>query len=191
MTRVVTFSLAVAVVLGPGVCLGIEQTQETQVEMGDHIWLQLGCQTADAINNLAIFNEQLFDGACGQSLLVDAGAVGQASSEGAEVGVLRSLGIAGWQGQFIAGPCVAKGEDQNLSLHGLLSLGMDNGPGDARGSQQFVIREDQGGGNFTGTMGSVTSILGLQSTTLGGMVRPLDGSETRMQVDTVQSQLNP
>jgi hypothetical protein len=191
MTRVVTFSLAMAIVLGTGVCLAIEQTQETQVQTGDHIWLELGCQTADAVGNLAIFTEQLIDGACGQSLLVDAGAVGQASSEGAEMGVLRSLGISGWQGQFIAGPCAAKREDQTLALQGLLSLGMTGGPGDASGLQQFVIREDQGGGNFTGTMGSVTSVLGLQSTTLGGLTRPLDGVETRVQVDTVQGQLTP
>jgi len=191
MTRVVTFSLVAAMVLGPGVCLGIEQTQEVQVEAGDHIWLELGCQTAEAASNLATFSEQLFDGACGQSLLVNVGSVGQATSEGAEVGVLRSLDIAGWQGQFIAGPSAARGEDQNLSVNGLLSLGMDNGSGEAQGLQQFVIREDQGGGNFTGTMGSVTEVLGLQNTTLSGMVRPLDGSETRMQIATIQSQLNP
>ncbi|MBN1509349.1 MAG: hypothetical protein JW955_21060 [Sedimentisphaerales bacterium] len=191
MTRVVTFSLAVVIGLGAGVCLGIEQTQETQVETSDHILLQLGSQAADAVSNLAIFTEQLIDGACGQSLLVDAGAVGHASSDGAQMGVLRSLGIAGWQGQIITGPNSAKREDQTLGLQGLLSLGMANGPGEASGSQQFVIREDQGGGNFLGTMGSVTSVLGLQSTSLGGMTRPLDGAETRMQVDTVQNQLTP
>jgi hypothetical protein len=189
MTRIGTVSLVFAVLLSPGLCLGIEQTQSTQLDVGDQILLNQGGQAADVVQDLAVSNEQVIEGACGEGLLVNIGGVGHASSEGAEVGVLRSLNLAGWQGQIVTGPCTLKREDQNLSLSGLLSVGMDKGPGQGTALQQFVVQGDQGAGNFNGTMGATTTVLGLQNTALAGMARPLDGAETRMQVETIQSQL--
>jgi hypothetical protein len=191
MVRIGTISLVFAALLSPGVCLGIEQTQSTEVGVGDHILLQQGLQAGDVLQNLAIFNEQVIEGACGQGLLVNVAGIGHASSEAAEVGVLRSLDLMGWQGQLVTGPCMAKREDQNLGLYGMLSIGMHEGPGQGDALQQFVVQGDQGAGNFNGTMGSTTSVLGLQNAALAGMARALDGAETRMQVDTVQSQLSP
>jgi len=190
MKRVRTVSLVFAVLLGPGLCLGIEQTQSTQVDVGDHILLNQGVQAADVVQNLAASNEQVIEGACGEGLLVNIGGVGHASSEGAEVGVLRSLELSGWQGQLVTGPCTLKREDQNVAFHGMLSVGMDKGPGQGTALQQLVVVGDQGAGNFNGTMGATTSVLGLQNTTLTGMARPLDGVETQMQVETVQSQIH-
>jgi len=152
--------------------------------------LNQGVQAADVVQNLAVANEQVIEGVCGEGLLVNIGGVGEASSEGAQVGVLRSLNLDTWQGQLVTGPCTLKREDQNLALHGLLSVGMDDGPGQGTALQQFVVVGDQGGGNFKGTMGATTSVLGLQNTALTGMARPLDGAETQMQVETVQSQIH-
>jgi hypothetical protein len=190
MTKIGMVSLVFAGLLGPGVCLAIEQTQSTQVHVGDHILLNQGLQAAEALQNLAISNDQVIEGVFGEGLLVSIGGMGQAASECAEIGVLRSLDLTAWQGQLVAGPCALKREDQNLLLSGVLSLGMDNGIGQSSALQQFVVVGDQGEGNFNGTAGTTTSILGLQSTELAGMARPLDGAETRMQVETVQSQIN-
>jgi len=190
MTRVRTVSLVFAVVLSPAICFAIEQTQSTQLDVGDHILLDQGVQAADVVQNLAVANEQVIEGACGEGLLVNIGGTGRASSEGARVGVLRSLGLTTWQGQLITGPCTLKREDQNLAFHGLLSVGMNEGRGQGTALQQLVVVGDQGGGNFNGTMGATTSVLGLQNAALTGMARPLDGAETQMQVETVQSQIH-
>jgi len=188
--RIRTVSLVFAVLLSPGLGFGIEQTQSTQLDAGDHILLNQGVQAADVVQNLAASNEQVMEGACGEGLLVNIGSVGHASSEGAEVGVLRSLDLGAWQGQLVTGPCTLKREDQSLALHGLLSVGMDKGGGHGTALQQLVVVGDQGAGNFNGTMGATTSVLGLQNTALTGMARPLDGAETQMQVETVQSQIH-
>jgi len=179
-----------AVLLSSELCFGLEQTQSTQLDVGDHILLNQGVQAANAVQNLAIANEQVMEGVCGEGLLVNIGGAGEASSEGAQVGVLRSLNLGAWQGQLVTGPCTLKREDQNLALHGLLSVGMNEGSGQGTALQQLVVVGDQGGGNFNGTMGATTSVLGLQKTTLAGMARPLDGAETQMQVDTVQGQIH-
>jgi hypothetical protein len=185
-----TVSLVFAVLLGPGLCLGIQQTQSTQLSVGDQVLLHLGLQAGDVLQNLAVDNQQVIEGVCGEGLIASIGGMGHASSDGAEIGVLRSLDLADWQGQFVGGPCAPKQTDHNLTLAGMLSLGMDQGSGHSTALQQLVIQSDQGSGNFVGTLGATSSVLGLQNTTLTGMARPLDGTETRMQVETVQSQLS-
>jgi hypothetical protein len=190
MTRIVTVLLASAVLFGPGICLGMEQTDDTQIGTDDHIWLQQGCQTADVIQNLAVCNGQYMDGVGGQGLLANVGAVGHASSEGAEVGVLRVLGIMDWQGQLVLGPCALQRQDRTLNLNGLLSVGIAQGPGDGHGLQQVVFRGDQGSGNFAAGTSSATSILGLQNAGITGMADSLSGADTRMQVDTLQREVS-
>jgi len=190
MTRIVTFSIALAVLLGSTVAFGIEQTQETQVETGDHILLTRGCQTGDVLQNLAISNEQWVDTAVGQALLLSAAGVGHAASEGAVVGVLRNLETTSWQGQILAGPVDPKREDTNLNLLGMLSIGMESGPGEGHALQQVVLKGDQIVANLAGVATSGTSTLALQSADLTGFADTLDGVETTMYVDTVQSQIS-
>jgi hypothetical protein len=190
MTRIATLSLAFVVLLSPGVSVGVEQTQDTHVNVGDQIWLQQGHQVADVIQNLAIWNEQLMEGTAGQSLLANITGVSHAASDGAEVGVVQAVEVTGWQGQIVSGPCSWEREDQSLSLFGMLSVGMNAGPGQGHALQQSVLKEDQGAGNFAGTMSSAAAILGLQSADLTGTADIVNGVDTRMTVATLQSQLN-
>jgi hypothetical protein len=190
MTRIRTVSLVFAVLLGPGLCRGIEQTQSTDLNVGDHILLNQGLQAADVLQNLAIANDQVIDGACGEGLLVSIGGAGNASSEGAQIGVLRSLDLSAWQGQIVTGPCTLIREDHTFGLQGVVSVGMSDGAGQSNALQQLVARSDQGAGNFNGTMGATSSVLGLQNTLLSGMARPVDGAESTMQVETIQGQIN-
>jgi hypothetical protein len=190
MARMVTFSVVLVVGLAPGLSSGMEQTQGTQTQVRDQTWLQQGCQAADVIQNLAILNEQYLDAAGSQALLGNIAGTSHASSEGAEVGVLRLIDSAAWQGQIIAGPCHPEREDQNLGLDSLLSIGMSEGPGEGHALQQTVLREDQGQGNFAGVSTTSAATLALQTAGLTGFARTLDGVETTMQVDTAQSQVN-
>jgi hypothetical protein len=103
MARVVTLCVVLVVGLAPGLSSGMEQTQETQTQVHDQIWLEQGCQAADVVQNLATWTEQYLDTAASQSLLANLGGTAHASSEGAEVGVLRQIDVGGWQGQIISG----------------------------------------------------------------------------------------
>lgn len=190
MTRIGTVSLVFAILIGPGICLGIEQTQSTDLSVGDHILLNQGTQTANVLQNLAMDNDQVVEGACGEGLLVSVGGAGNATSEGAEIGVLRALDLAAWQGQLVTGPCTLVREDHTLGFQGKLSVGMDDGLGQSDALQQLVMLSDQGAGNFSGAMGATSSVLALQNTTLSGMARPVNGAESTLQVETVQTQIN-
>jgi hypothetical protein len=190
MVRIVMFSVALVVGLTPGLSSGMEQTQGTQMQVHDQTWLQQGCQAADVIQNLAVATGQDLNGAASQSLLANMGGTANAASEGAEIGVLRQLDATAWQGQIVTGPCHPKREDQNLDLGSLLSVGMNNGPGEGHALQQSVLRQDQGEGNFMGVGTASAVTLALQTADLAGFAVALDGVETRMQVQTVQNQVS-
>ncbi|OHB67498.1 MAG: hypothetical protein A2Y77_05895 [Planctomycetes bacterium RBG_13_62_9] len=190
MTRIVTCSLAWALLLQAGVALGAEQTQGTTIDTGDHIWLQQGVQAADTVQNLAVLVGQQMDGAT-QTLVANVGGVGQATSEGAEIGVIRSLEVSGWQGQILGGPCGPRREDQNHALEGLLSVGMTDGAGAADALHQIVLSKDQAAMDLSGISTATASTLGLQKAELTGFTGTLSGVETSMFSDTVQSQIDP
>jgi hypothetical protein len=114
MVRIVTLSVALVVALGSGISSGMEQTQGTQIQVGDHTWLEQGFQAADVFQNLAILTDQQLDVAASQSLLANISGTSHATSEGAQIGVLRNVEATAWQGQIISGPCNPKREDQTL-----------------------------------------------------------------------------
>jgi len=191
----IAFSVAVILSIGSlafGQIVPINQMQNTNIGLNNHISLLQGHQAADAIQNLAVANDQLADGACGgwagQSFLANLAEIGHASGDCAIVNVLQGLSTVGIQAQLIGDACDPKNESQSLTLGAQQALTKSEGPGAGSGLHQIVLRGEQGGGNAAGNINQASAILGLQSSDITGSACATGGVSSLMNVCTVQTQ---
>ena len=191
----IAFSVAVILSIGSlafGQIAPINQMQNTNIGLNNHISLLQGHQAADAIQNLAVANDQLADGACGgwagQSFLANLAEIGHASGDCAIVTVLQGLSTVGIQAQLIGDACDPKNESQSLTLGAQQALTKSEGPGSGSGLHQIVLRGEQGGGNAAGNINQASAILGLQSSDITGSACATGAVNSLMNVCTVQTQ---
>jgi hypothetical protein len=170
----------------------INQVQNTNIGLGNTIQLLQGHQAADAIQNLAVSNDQCADRACGawagQSFLANLAEIGHASGDCGIVGVLQGLTTMGIQGQLIGDACDAKTEAQTMTLGAEQALTKSEGPGAGNALHQIVLRGEQAGGNPAGNINQASAILGLQSSNLTGTACATGAVDSTMSVCTVQTQ---
>ncbi len=196
MLKVVAVSVAVVLMIGSsafGDVLGaIGQMQNTNVGLANTVQLLQGHQAADAIQNLAVCNDQSSTRACGamagQTFLANLAEIGHASGDCAIVGVLQGLTAVGMQAQAIGDCCDPKSQGQSLALAAEQSLLKSEGPGAGSALHQIVLREDQGAQNPAGGMQESSAILGLQSSNLTGSACATGAVQSEMAVTTVQTQ---
>ena len=198
MFKVVAVSVAVVLMIGSGafgqgsVMGAIGQMQNTNVLLGNTVQLLQGSQAADAIQNLAVANDQSATRACGamagQTFLANLAEIGHASGECAIVGVVQGLTAVGMQAQAIGDGCDPKSQGQSLAMAAEQGLLKSQGPGAGSGLHQIVLREDQGAQNPAGAMQESSAILGLQSSNLTGSACATGAVESTMAVTTVQTQ---
>ncbi|MBN1509352.1 MAG: hypothetical protein JW955_21075 [Sedimentisphaerales bacterium] len=197
MLKVVAVSVAVVLLagsasFGQSVVGAINQIQNTTIGLGNTIQLMQGSQAADAIQNLAVANDQAGNRACGayasQSLLANLAEIGHASGDCGIVAVIQGLDAVGSQAQAIGDCCDPKSQAQSLVMLAQQGLVKSEGPGAGNGLHQIVLREEQAAGNPAGTTRESSAILGLQSSTLSGAACATGGVNSSMNVSTVQSQ---
>jgi len=180
-----------SIVLGQGIG-PINQMQNTNIGVHNTISLLQGHQAADAIQNLAVANDQTGDRACGawacQSFLANLAEIGHASGDCSILNVLQNLTTTGMQAQLIGDACDPKTEGQTLNLSADQTLTKSEGPGAGSALHQIVLRGEQGGGNPAGNIGQASAILGLQSSNLTGSACATGGVNSVMNVCTVQTQ---
>ena len=195
MLKVVTVSVAVVLLVSSGAFAQvgiISQLQNTNIMLGNTVQLLQGTQAADAIQNLAVCNDQTSTRACGaiagQSFLANLAEIGHASGECAIVGVIQGLTAVGMQAQAIGDACGPKTQGQSLAMVAEQGLIKAQGPGAGSGLHQIVLREDQGAANPAGTMQESSAVLGLQSSNLTGAACATGAVNSTMGVTTVQTQ---
>jgi hypothetical protein len=197
MLKVVAVSVAVVLFVGSGAfgqtaTGAINQMQNTAIGLGNTVQLLQGHQAADAIQNLAVCNDQTSTRACGayagQSLLANLAQIGHGSGDCALVGVVQALTATGMQAQAIGDCCDGKAQGQSLALLAEQGLVKSEGPGAGSGLHQIVLREDQGGSNPAGSMQETSAVLGLQSSNLTGSACATGVVDSTMQVQTIQTQ---
>jgi len=192
----VVFTVAVVLSIGSvvfGQNIGpINQLQNTNIGLGNTIQLLQGSQAADAIQNLAVSNDQAANRACGgwasQSFLANLAEIGHASGDCGIVGVLQALTTVGLQGQLIGDACDPKTESQTITLGAQQALTKSEGPGAGSALHQIVLRGGQEGGNRAGNINQASAILGLQSSNLTGAACATGAVGSTMNVCTVQTQ---
>jgi len=197
MLKVVAVSVAVVLMIGSG-AFGqtpqgaIGQMQNTNIGLLNNVQLLQGHQAADAIQNLAVCNDQSSTRACGamasQSMLANLAEIGHASGDCAIVGVLQGLTAQGMQAQAIGDCTDPKSQGQSLILAAEQGLIKQEGPGAGSGLHQIVLREDQAAANPAGTMQETSAVLGLQSSNLTGSACATGAVQSEMSVSTVQTQ---
>jgi hypothetical protein len=193
----VAFSVAVILSIGSivvGQDIGpIDQMQNTNIGIHNTISLLQGHQAADAIQNLAVANDQTGNRACGawggQSFLANLAEIGHASGDCSILNVLQHLTTAGMQAQLIGDACDPKTEGQTLNLAADQTLTKSEGPGAGNALHQIVLRGEQGGGNAAGNINQASAILGLQSSDITGSACATGGVNSVMNVCTIQSQV--
>jgi hypothetical protein len=180
-----------SVVLGQNIG-PIDQLQNTTIGLGNTITLMQGTQAADAIQNLAVANDQCADRACGawagQSFLANLAEIGHASGDCGIVTVLQALSSVGTQAQLVGDACGPKTEAQTLTLGAQQALAKAEGPGAGSGLHQIVLRGEQNADNRAGDIGQASAILGLQSSSLTGAACATGAVNSTMSVCTIQSQ---
>lgn len=193
----VAFSVVVMLSIG-SIVLGdaaapLDQMQNTNIGLHNALTLLQGSQAAQAIQNLAVCNDQAVSRACGayasQSFLANLAEIGNASGECGIVGVAQDLTTVGLQAQLIGACCDAKTQGQTLTLAADQGLAKSEGPGSGSALHQIVLREEQGGANSAGGVQESSSILGLQSSSLTGAACATGVVASTMDVCTVQSQI--
>jgi hypothetical protein len=166
--------------------------QNTNIGLLNNVQLLQGHQAADAIQNLAVCNDQEASRACGaaagQTFLANLAEIGHASGDCAIVGVLQGLSAVGMQAQAIGDCTDPKSQGQSLTLAAEQALLKQEGPGSGSGLHQIVLREDQGAQNPAGAMQESSAILGLQSSNLTGSACANGAVQSEMAVTTVQTQ---
>jgi hypothetical protein len=196
MFKVVAVSVAVVLLAGSasfGQAVGaITQIQNTNIMLGNTVQLLQGHQAADAIQNLAVSNDQASNRACGayasQGLLANLAEIGHASGDCGIVGVIQGLTAVGMQAQAVGDCCEPKQEAQSLTLAAEQALIKSEGPGAGNGLHQIVLREGQEAGNPAGAMQESSAVLGLQSSNLTGSACATGAVDSTMSVSTMQSQ---
>jgi hypothetical protein len=103
--------------LGSSALADIQQTQNTQLGLGSQILLLTGDQTADTIQNLAVYNEQGAAPTASQSLTGTLVEIGHGSSGGAQIGVDQNLVAGGLQTQDLSGFAGLTLASQTLLFH--------------------------------------------------------------------------
>jgi hypothetical protein len=170
----------------------INQIQNTTIGLTNTLQLLQGTQAADAIQNLAVANDQCGDRGCGayagQSLLANLAEIGHASGDCGIVGVAQGLQAIGMQAQAIGDACEPKSQAQSLVLAAEQGLLKSQGPGAGSGLHQIVLREGQDAANPAGAMQESSAILGLQSSNLSGAACATGAVDSTMSVSTMQSQ---
>lgn len=160
--------------LGSSVLADIQQTQNTMIGLGSEILLSQGSQAADAIQNLAIYNEQGAASAGNQSFTGSLTEIGRASSDGARIGVQQNLATAGLQTQDISNFGELQVEGQTFFLH------MQEGPSIADALHQILLGQGPAAyGTVTG-MDASGAILGLQSSSMDGAALPMSMAQSEM-----------
>jgi hypothetical protein len=170
----------------------IDQMQNSNIGIQNTLTLLQGHQAGDAIQNLAVANDQHATRACGaygnQSFLANLAEIGHASGDCAIVGVLQHLTTVGIQAQLIGDCCDAKSEGQSLNMLAEQGLTKSEGPGAGSGLHQIVLQAGQGGANPAGGINQAAAILGLQSSNIDGSACATGAVSSVMNVCTVQSQ---
>jgi hypothetical protein len=170
----------------------VNQIQNTNILLGNTVQLLQGTQAADAIQNLAVANDQCGTRACGayadQSLLANLAEIGHASGDCGIVAVVQGLNAIGMQAQAIGDACEPKSQAESLTMLAEQGLLKSEGPGAGSGLHQIVLREGQAAGNPAGTMQESSAILGLQSSNLSGAACATGAVDSSMSVSTMQSQ---
>ncbi|MBN1509350.1 MAG: hypothetical protein JW955_21065 [Sedimentisphaerales bacterium] len=169
----------------------INQLQNTTIGLGNTIQLLQGHQAADAIQNLAVSNDQAATRACGawagQSFLANLAEIGHASGDCGIVSVLQELTGVSLQAQLIGDACDPKTESQTVTLGAGQTLAKSEGPGAGSALHQIVLRGEQGGDNRAGNISQASAILGLQSSSLTGAACATGAVNSAMNVCTVQT----
>jgi len=89
--------------LGSSALADIQQAQNTVIGLGNEILLLQGAQAADAVQNLAVYNQQGATSGASQSFTGNIAEIGHASSGGADIGLQQNVAAAGLQTQDISG----------------------------------------------------------------------------------------
>ena len=128
--KIVFSCLVLTLALGSSALADIIQAQNTALGLGNEILLLQGAQAADAVQNLAVYNQQGATSGAGQSFTGNLTEIGHASSGGAEIGLQQNVAAAGLQTQDISGfwglqmPSFAAVAPVMLSLQGLGTNGV-------------------------------------------------------------------
>jgi hypothetical protein len=101
--KIVFGCLVFVMALGSSAPADIYQEQNTLIGLGNDILLLQGDQAADAVQNLAVYNQQGATSGAGQSFTGNLTEIGHASSGGADIGLQQNLAAAGLQTQDISG----------------------------------------------------------------------------------------
>jgi len=101
--KIVFSCLVFTLALGSSALADIHQEQTTVLGLGNDILLLQGDQAADAIQNLAVYNEQQAASGASQSFTGNLTETGHASSGGADIGLQQSVAGAGLQTQDLSG----------------------------------------------------------------------------------------
>jgi hypothetical protein len=101
--KIVLGCLVFVMALGSSAPADIQQAQNTLIGLGNEILLLQGDQAADAVQNLAVYNQQGATSGASQSFTGNLTEIGQASSGGADIGVQQNLAAAGLQTQDVSG----------------------------------------------------------------------------------------
>ncbi len=195
MSKVVAVSIVVLLLVGSsafGQLTGaLNQIQNTNVGLSSAIDLFNGDQAANALQNLAVQNNQSLDtpGAfLSQSVFGIFSEVGHASGNNAIIGVLQDLSAIGMQAQVLNDGVAPKTQGQSLSLMGNQGILKTDGAGAGSALHQLQLVADQEAGNVGGGMSQSSAILGLQNADVTGAATATGQVESSMSVSTVQSQ---
>jgi len=101
--KIVFSCLVLTLALGSSALADIIQAQNTALGLGNEILLLQGAQAADAVQNLAVYNQQGATSGASQSFTGNLTEVGQASSGGADIGLQQNVVAGGLQTQDISG----------------------------------------------------------------------------------------
>ncbi len=101
--KIVLGCLVFVMALGSSALADIQQAQNTTLGLGNEILLLQGAQAADAVQNLAVYNQQGATSGASQSFTGNLTEIGHASSGGAEIGLQQNVAAGGLQTQDISG----------------------------------------------------------------------------------------
>jgi len=196
MSRVVAVSMIVLLFIGSSafgqVSGALNQIQNTNIGLSNTIDLLNGDQAANALQNLAVQNDQSTDKPHGvfvsQSLFGIFAEIGHASGNCAVVGVLQNLGVIGMQAQVLNDGVGAKTQGQSMSLLADQAILKTDGSGAGNALHQLQLVADQEAGNVAGGMSESSAILGLQNADVTGAATATGQVQSSMSVATVQSQ---
>jgi len=174
--KIVLSCLVFVVSVGSSVLADIQQTQNTMMGLGSEILLLQGNQAADAIQNLAVYNEQGAASAGNQSFTGNLTEIGHASSDGAMIGVQQNLATAGLQTQDLSNLGELQLEGQTFLFRA------QEGPSIADALHQILLVQGPAAYGAVTGMDASGVILGLQSSSMGSATLPMSITQSEMLV---------